>query len=139
MTEYDTRPKKRESVAKRLADKLKPEIKFAEWPLGAMHMRPHLESYYQYAALFLHQRFNENTSRDAPAHFFLSALFEPARSWGDMAHLALCIGLTSKSADARGFAIDALISGIESGHADIEKLTEEHFKKWSITWINTCT
>ena len=145
MTEYDTRPNKKESIGKRLASKLKPEIQFAEWPLGAMHMRPqyygylltdsiapwriewlatqwptNLESYYQYAALFLHQRFNDNTSRDAPAHFFLSPLFEPTRSWGDMAHLALCIGLTSKSADARGFAIDALISGIESGHADIE-------------------
>lgn len=145
MIEYDTRPARKESIGKRIADKLKRNIPFEEWPLGAMHMRPqyygyvmtdavtpwriewlaaqwpaNLESYYRNAALFLHQRFNENTSRDAPAHFFLSALFDPTRIWGDMAHLALCIGLTSKSADARGFAIDALISGIESGHANID-------------------
>ncbi len=63
-------------------------------------------------------RSDENTSRDTPVHAFLAALFDPTRLWGDMSNLAVCLGLLSRSSDARGFAIDALIPAIESGHAD---------------------
>jgi len=41
-----------------------------------------------------------------------------------MSNLAVCLGLLSRSTDARGFAIDALIPAIESGHADYRAIGE---------------
>lgn len=126
----------------RIAKGVKGKTRWEKWPVGAMHIVPenswgafyemsspwriewfamqwplNPEPGFQYGSQMLEKRLDEDTSRDAPGHVFLNGLFDPSRCWGDMAHLALCLGLASKSADARGFAVDAAIAGIESGRA----------------------
>jgi len=39
-----------------------------------------------------------------------------------MAVLIACLGLISRSADAQGYAVDAVIPAVESGHADVESM-----------------
>ena len=81
-----------------------------------------LESYFSVAAQMLDLRSDESSSTDMPFHAYLAALFDPTRRWGEMAVLTLCLGLVSRSADTNGFAVDALIPAIETGHADIGQI-----------------
>ena len=136
-------------VIERVAKKIKGKMRWEKWPIAAMHTTPDYswgsiyemsapwridwfvmqwplnpEPALQFGCMMLEQRLDEDTSRDAPGHVFLNALFEPGRCWGEMAYLALCLGLTSKSADARGYAIDAVIPCIESGHADPSRVVD---------------
>jgi len=143
INEFELKTGEQRSLIKTIVRNLFDNVDWAKWPLAGIHMRPkrhwydihemnspwlieyfamqwplNPESYYQSGATSLADRIDEDSSREVPAHCFLSALFDQSRAWGEVAHLVLCLGLVSKSADARGFAIDALITGIETGHAD---------------------
>lgn len=90
----------------------------------AMQHPADTESFMSVAVYMLDIRIDENTSRDTPAHAFFSAVFDPTRPWGEVTSLAVCLGLLSRSSDSRGYAIDALVPAIESGHADIHRIAE---------------
>ena len=51
-------------------------------------------------------------------HGYLNALFQANRPWGETGHLLMARGVASKNADIRGYVIDALIEGAESGQFD---------------------
>lgn len=92
----------------------------AIWSIQWLAMRhpTDTETFMSIAVRMLDMRVDDNTSNDSPAHAFFTALFDSTRPWGDMTHLAVCLGLLSRSSDSRGYAIDALVPAIESGHAD---------------------
>lgn len=98
----------------------------APWKIHwlAMQHPADTESFMSVGVPTLDARSDENTSRDTPVHAFFSALFDLTRPWGDVSNLAVCLGLLSRSSDSRGYAIDALIPAIESGHADISKIAK---------------
>jgi len=95
----------------------------APWKIHwlAMQHPADTESLMSVGVRTLDLRSDENTSRDTPVHAFFLALFDSTRPWGDVSNLAVCLGLLSRSSDSRGYAIDALIPAIESGHADISR------------------
>lgn len=70
------------------------------------------------------RRIDMDSSNWEPCHGFFHGLFERRRPWQEPAHLLLCTGLAGKNADTRGLAIDALIEGIEYGHADVKLLAD---------------
>lgn len=122
-------------------------VDWAKWPVAALHQRArqtwysfyelsapwridwlsmtwptHAEPYFGFSIEPISQRIDMDTSRDAPVHAYVSALFDDNRCWGDMANLLLCLSLISKSTDTRGFAVDAAIAGVETGRADSTKI-----------------
>lgn len=141
--EYDAEASTDSGWLARLRNR-KDRVQWQDWPLAAMHAKPSkrwygyfqvgsawhiewmamqqpvsLESYFSIAAEHLAFRIDEGTSREMPIHAFLTALCDSSRPWHDMARLAVCLGLLSRSPDSSGFVVDALIPAIESGHADV--------------------
>ncbi len=69
-------------------------------------------------------RIDMDSSTWDPGFGYFHGLFQKNRPWREAGHLLLCIGLIGKDADARAFAVDALIAGIENGCADHGILTD---------------
>lgn len=65
---------------------------------------------------------DDESSTWSTGHGYLHALFQPNRSWGETGHLLIARGLAAKNADIRGYIIDALIEGSESGQFDPDLL-----------------
>ena len=146
VTRYDEGFRYRRDWTRKLKRKLR-EPKWRKWPTAGLRAWPKqtywamyeygspwgiewlamqhpadMETYMSIAVFMLDARSDENTSSWTPVHAFLPALYDQTRRWGEMSNLAICLGLLSKSSDARGYAIDAIIPAIESGHADAEEL-----------------
>jgi len=92
----------------------------AQWLACQWPLKP--ESVYLQGVDQMVRRIDMDSSNWEPSHGFFHGLFEKRRPWQEPAHLLLCTGLVGKDADARGLAIDALIEGIEYGHADVRLL-----------------
>lgn len=65
---------------------------------------------------------DDNASSWSTGHGYLNALFQANRAWCETGHLLIARGLASKNADIRGYIIDALIEGTETGQFDPDLL-----------------
>jgi hypothetical protein len=87
----------------------------AVWPANQ-------EAFFAQGALSLASRLNNPASTLSPTAQYFEPLFDQDTPLGPMAQLALCLGMLSKDASARGMAIDALIAVITDGRCTGDEL-----------------
>ena len=80
-------------------------------------------------------RIDENTAAFAPNFAFLEPAFESYRPWKEITRLVLWLGMVSKDNDLSGYAIDAMIEGVEDGRGHPDELAAVLVKVAEGGWI----
>jgi len=98
------------------------------WPA-----RPH--AMFALGAKVLSKDIDRPSSNESSRTAYLKILLDKPFALSDLGHLIICLGLAGKDADAQGYAIDAVIEGIDSGQFDPELFSRALSELSKDNWI----
>ena len=81
------------------------------------------------------ERIENTSSISDPNYIFLEPLLETDRPISELGYVILIIGLAGKDTDTKGYAIDALVEGIQDGRIDPDEFSQVLAKLGKDDWI----